>query len=84
MAISEKHFVEMFRKMPEQDQHSTIDFMEYLASRRIKQLQEFYDSLEEVDEPFSEEELRQMKDSEFISWEEACEELGLNDENTTE
>lgn len=82
MAMSrEDRLLKLFNQLEEQDKNSTIDFMEYLASRQTKQLQDFYENLPEVDEPFSEEELQQMKDTEFVTWEEACEDLGWNDEH---
>ena len=84
MAMNEERMIELFRNLPEQDQNSTIDFMEYLSNRKTKQLQDFYANLPEVDEPFSEEELRQMQDqdTEFISLDELAKELELNDESS--
>lgn len=78
MAMGEERFVELFRQLPEIDKNSTLDFMEFLSKR---QLQSFYANLEEVDEPFSEEELRQMQDTEFIPLDEVAKELGWDDES---
>jgi hypothetical protein len=83
MAISkEERLLKLFHQLPETAQNSTLDFMEYLAERKKQtELEMFYTTLPEVNEPFSEEEVEQMKDPEFISWEEACQELGWDDEN---
>ena len=81
--MNEDRLVELFRKLPEQDQNSTIDFMEYLANRKTKQLQEFYTNLPEVNEQFSEEELQQMQNPEFVSLEDASKELGWDNGNST-
>lgn len=56
MTVNEKYFIELFRKLPEQDKNSTIDFMEFLSKR---QLQNFANNFEEVEEPLSEEKLQQ-------------------------
>jgi len=78
-------FLELFYQLPESDQNSTLDFMEYLTARNKRNdMKKFYANLPEVDEPLSEEELRQMKEPEFVSWEDACRELGWNDGNQTE
>ncbi|MEK5038944.1 hypothetical protein [Sporosarcina sp. FSL K6-3457] len=76
MAMDEERFVELFRQLPEIDKNSTLDFMEFLSKR---QLQNFYANLEEVDEPFSEEELRQMQDTEFVTLDELAKEMGWDD-----
>jgi len=81
--MNEDRLIELFRKLPKQDQNSTIDFMEYLANRKTKQLQDFYANVPEVDEPFSEEELQQIQNTEFISLEDASKELGWNNGNST-
>lgn len=83
MAMNEDRLVELFRKLPEQDQHSMIDFAEYLATKKTKQLQEFYANLPIDDEPLSEEEIRQMqsKDNQPVALEDLAKELGWDIED---
>lgn len=78
-------FLELFHQLPESDQNSILDFMEYLAARKKRnELERFYANLPEVDEPLSKEEIRQINKTEFVSWEDACRELGWNDGDQTE
>lgn len=81
MAMNEEHFIKLFRQLPDQEKNSTIDFMEFLSKR---QLHNFYDNLEEVDAPLSEEELRQMQDTEFVPLEDLSKELGWGDESSSQ
>jgi hypothetical protein len=71
--------LKLFHQLPETDQKSTFDFMQYLAHRKQQtELERFYANLPEVDEPFSEEELRQLNSDEgFVSGEEAKREFSL-------
>lgn len=85
MAISkEEQLLQLFNKLPESDKNSTLDFMEYLANRKqSKELERFYSTLPEIDESLSKNEEEQMRDPEFISWEDACNELGWDDADQT-
>lgn len=78
MAMDEERLVEEFRQLAEQDKLLAFDFMKLLSNRRA---QEYLDSLEEVDEPFSEEELLQMQDTERVSLDELAKEMGWDDED---
>jgi len=81
MAVNkEKKLLELFQQLPETEQNSTLDFVEYLAERqRRNTLQQFYDNLPEVDEPFSQEELDQLNNKEgFITGEAAKREFNLD------
>lgn len=84
MAMNEDRLVELFRKLPEQDQHSMIDFAEYLSAKKTKQLQAFYANLPVDDEPLSEEEIRQMQDSDKnpIPLEDFAREMGWDIEDS--
>ncbi|WP_107838172.1 hypothetical protein [Metasolibacillus meyeri] len=83
MAMNEERLVELFRKLPEQDQHSMIDFAEYLNAKKTKQLQEFYANLPVDDEPLSNEEIRQIQetDKEPMLLDDFAKEMGWNVEN---
>lgn len=76
MAMNEERFIELFRQLPETDKNSMLDFMEFLSKRQV---QNFYANVDEVDEPFSDEELRQMQDTEFVSLDELEKEMGWDD-----
>lgn len=81
MAVNkEKKLLELFQQLAEFEQNSTLDFVEFLAQRqKHNDLEQFYSDLPEVDEPFSEEEIRQMNSQEgFISREEARREFNLD------
>ncbi|MFB5679257.1 DUF2281 domain-containing protein [Paenibacillus terreus] len=81
MAVNkEKKLLELFQQLPETEQNSTLDFVEYLAERQQrKTLQQFYDNLPEVNEPFSQEELDQLNNKEgFITGEAAKREFNLD------
>lgn len=81
MAINkEKKLLELFLKLPETEQNSTLDFVEYLAARQLrKDLEQFYAELPEVDEPYSEEELKQLQSKEgFIAREAAKREYNID------
>ncbi len=81
MAINkEKKLLELFLKLPETEQNSTLDFVEYLAARQLrKDLDQFYAELPEVDEPYSDEELKQLNSKEgFIAREEAKREYNVD------
>ena len=75
-----KKLLELFLKLPEPEQNSTLDFLEYLAVRQLrKDLEQFYAELPEVDEPYSEEELKQLNSREgFIVREEAKHEYNVD------
>lgn len=63
----EKKLLRLFHKLPETEQKSTLDFVEYLAQRQRRHaLGHFYDDLPEIDEPFSQEELEQLNSKEGI------------------
>lgn len=76
----EEKFMDLFQKLSELEKNSTLDFMEYLIQKKKqKDIEKFYSELPEVDEPFSKEEIKQMKEAEFISLDDAYQELNLND-----
>lgn len=81
MAVNkEKKLLELFQQLPETEQNSTLDFVEYLAARQQRNvLKRFYADLPETDEPFSQEELDQLNSKEgFITGEEAKREFNLD------
>lgn len=81
MAVDkEKKLLELFQNLPETEQNSTLDFVEYLAERqRRNELYRFYADLPETDEPFSQEELDQLNSKEgFVTREDAKREFNLD------
>lgn len=77
MAMREEdRLLKLFAQLPANDRKSTLDFIEFLANR---QTTNFFTNLDEVDEPFSKEELQQMEDTEFVSLDEVVRDLGWND-----
>ncbi|UOF91498.1 hypothetical protein LSG31_04395 [Fodinisporobacter ferrooxydans] len=58
-------------KLTTDDQKTVFDFVQYLVERRDRnEVEKFYGNIPEVDEPYSEEELRQMKENTgWVDWE---------------
>jgi hypothetical protein len=59
-------------QLPEGEQKTVFDFVEYLVQRNADiKVESFYKAIPEVDEPLSNEEKRQLKEnSGWIEWEE--------------
>lgn len=78
MAISNDELVDMVKKLPQSAKKSAYDYLKYLT---ISHTRPNWDEIMEQDPediPLSEEEKRQLKsNSEFVSWEEAMNELNL-------
>ncbi|WP_085994186.1 hypothetical protein [Oceanobacillus senegalensis] len=78
MAISNDELVEMVKKLPQSAKKSAYDYLKYLT---ISHTRPNWDEIMELDPdgtPLTEEEERQLKNnSEFVSWEEALNELNL-------
>lgn len=59
-------------KLNTDEQKSVFDFVQFLIERRDRnnEVAKFYENVQEVDEPYSEEELRQMKENTgWVDWE---------------
>jgi len=78
MAISNEELVELVKKLPQSAKKSAYDYLKYLT---IKHTRPDWDEIMEMEldeSPLSEEEERQLKNnSEFVSWEEALNELNI-------
>jgi hypothetical protein len=72
MAVNKDELLKWFQYLPETEQKTVIDFVHFLASKQSIDLQNFYVNVPEVDESFSDEELRQINSgSGFVKWEDA-------------
>lgn len=79
MAVNKDELLKWFDVLPETEQKTVVDFVHFLASKKSFDLQNFYENLPEVDEPFSDEELRQINSgSGFVKWEDAKNEFGFD------
>lgn len=59
-------------KLNTDEQKTVFDFVQFLVERRDRnnEVEKFYENVQEVDEPCSEEELRQMKENTgWVDWE---------------
>jgi CO dehydrogenase/acetyl-CoA synthase beta subunit len=58
-------------KLTTEEQATVFDFVQFLVDRRDhNDVKKFYESVPETDEPFTEEELRQMNDNTgWVDWE---------------
>lgn len=59
-------------KLNTDEQKTVFDFVQFLVERRDRnnEVEKFYENVQEVDEPYSEEELRQMKENTgWVDWE---------------
>lgn len=80
MAMSEERLVEMFRKLPEQEQNLTIDFIELLANRHTQD----HLKVEADNSPLTDKEKKDIElaeqdiaNGELKDWEDIQRELGL-------
>lgn len=80
MAINKKDakFLELFHSLPELEQNSTLDFMEYLSSK-IKEDKWFADNspLTEQEEKAIEESIKEIEQNEVVNWEDIKREFDL-------
>ncbi|SDX59865.1 hypothetical protein SAMN05444487_1344 [Marininema mesophilum] len=77
MALPKDRFDRLFQQIPESEKKSLLDYMEYLAERAMKKA---WESIDEVDEPLTEEEKKEIakaKEDDGISLEELKRELKL-------
>lgn len=78
MAISNEELVEMVKKLPQSAKKSAYDYLKYLTISHTRPDWDEIMDLEPDGTPLSEEEERQLKNNaEFVSWEEAMNELDL-------
>ncbi|GGN55550.1 hypothetical protein [Oceanobacillus indicireducens] len=68
----------MVKNLPQSAKKSAYDYLKYLTISHVRPNWEEIMELEPDETPLSEEEKRQLKNnSEFVSWEEAMDELNL-------
>ena len=78
MAISNKKIIELVEQLPESAKKSAYDYLKFLTVSHSRPNWDEIMEMEPDDTPLSEEEERQLKEtSEFISWEDAMNELNL-------
>ncbi|MGD6968749.1 hypothetical protein FZC78_10660 [Rossellomorea vietnamensis] len=78
MAISNEELVEMVKQLPQSAKKSAYDYLKYLTISHTRPNWNEIMDLEPDETPLSEEEESQLKNnSEFVSWEEALNELNL-------
>ncbi|MFZ3132228.1 MAG: hypothetical protein WA125_14325 [Desulfosporosinus sp.] len=80
MVVRKEDIHNLVERLPEDDQKTVFDFMQYLLNRSTKKLAgwERIDQADPDDEPLSEEELRQLNsDAGYVTGEEAKREFGL-------
>jgi hypothetical protein len=78
MAINNEKLVEMVKKLPQSAKKSAYDYLKFLTISHIRPDWDEISELTPDETPLSEEEERQLKNnSEFVSWEEAMNELNL-------
>lgn len=71
--IDKKKFDQLLDQLNDADQKSVLEFAQFLAFKRSQsnEVEAYYDGLPEVDEPWSDEEKRQMEEnSEWVEWDE--------------
>ena len=80
MVIRKEDIHDLVDRLPENDQKTVFDFMQYLLNRSIEKPDgwEILDQVDPDDEPLTEEELRQLNsDAGYVTGEEAKREFGL-------
>lgn len=78
MAISNEKLVELVEKLPESAKKSAYDYLKYLTVSHMRPYWEEIMEMEPDENPLSEtEELQLKNNSEFVSWEDAMNELNL-------
>ncbi len=78
MAIRNEELVEMVKNLPQSAKKSAYDYLKYLAISHERLNWDEIIKLDPDDIPLTEEEKNQLKtNSEFLSWEEAMNELDL-------
>lgn len=80
MVIRKEDIYNLIERLPEDDQKTVYDFMQYLLNRSTKKPNswEQIDQADPDDEPLTEEELRQLNsDAGYVTGEEAKREFGL-------
>lgn len=78
MAISNEKLVEMVKKLPQSAKKSAYDYLKYLNESYARPTWDEIMEMEPDETPLSEEEEQQLKNnSEFVSWEDAMNELTL-------
>ena len=80
MVVRKEDIHNLVERLPEDDQKTVFDFMQYLLNRSTKKPDGWkqIDQAEPDDEPLSEEELRQLNsDAGYVTGEEAKLEFGL-------
>ena len=80
MVVRKEDIHNLVERLPEDDQKTVFDFMQYLLNRSTKKQDgwEKIDQAEPDDEPLTEEELRQLNsDAGYVTGEEAKREFGL-------
>ncbi|WP_338470742.1 hypothetical protein R4Z10_18430 [Niallia sp. XMNu-256] len=78
MAISNKELVELINQLPQSAKKSAYDYLRFLTISHTRPDWHGIIELESDETPLSKEEERQLKcNSEFVSWEEALNELNL-------
>lgn len=78
MAISNEKLVELVEKLPESAKKSAYDYLKYLTLIHTRYTWDEILEMEPDENPLSEiEELQLKNNSEFLTWEEAMNELNL-------
>ena len=80
MVVRKEDIHNLVERLPEDDQKTVFDFMQYLLNRSTKKPDgwEQIDQTDPDDEPLTEEELRQLNsDAGYVTGEEAKREFGL-------
>ena len=80
MVIRKEDIHNLVERLPEDDQKTVFDFMQYILNRSTKKPDGWrtIDQLDPDDEPLTEEELRQLNsDAGYVTGEEAKREFGL-------
>ncbi len=80
MVVRKEDIHNLVERLPEDDQKTVFDFMQYLLNRSTKKPDDWerIDQVEPDDEPLTEEELRQLNsDTGYVTGEEARREFGL-------
>lgn len=71
MMIDKKELHNWVDKLTQDEQKTVFDFVQFLVDRRDRnEVEKFYEGIAEVDEPYSDEEFRQMKENTgWVEWE---------------
>ena len=80
MVIRKEDIHNLVERLPEDDQKTVFDFMQYLLNRSTKKPHDWkkIDQAEQDDEPLTEEELRQLNsDAGYVTGKEAKRDFGL-------